>query len=35
MKLCKKLIAVVMTVGILAALTVGVILRPGRREEKK
>ena len=35
MKLVKKLIAVLMVLGALAALTVGVVLKPGRKGEKR
>ena len=35
MKLLKKGIAVLMAVAALAALTVGIFLRPGRRKEER
>ena len=34
MKLVKKLIAVLMVLGALAALTVGVVLKPGRKGDE-
>ena len=35
MKIVKKLIAALMVLGALAALTVGVVLKPGRKGEVK
>ena len=35
MKIVKKLIAALMVLGALAALTVGVVLKPGRKGEEK
>ena len=34
MKIVKKLIAVLMVLGALAALTVGVVLKPGRKGDE-
>ena len=34
MKIVKKLIAALMVLGALAALTVGVVLKPGRKGEE-
>lgn len=34
MKLVKKLVAVLMVLGALAALTVGVVFKPGRKGDK-
>lgn len=35
MKIVKKLIAALMVLGALAALTVGVVLKPGQKGEEK
>ena len=35
MKIVKKLIAALMVLGALAALTVGVVLKPGRKGEEE
>ena len=35
MKIVKKLIAALMVLGALAALTVGVVMTPGRKGEEK
>ena len=35
MKIIKKAVAAVMVLGALAALTVGVVLKPGRKGEQK
>ena len=34
MKIVKKLIAALMVLGVLAALTVGVVLKPGRKGDE-
>ena len=35
MKIIRKVVAAVMVLGALAALTVGVVLKPGRKGEQK
>ena len=35
MKIIRKVVAAVMVLGALAALTVGVVLKPGRKGEEK